>query len=48
MIIYNVTIKVDKTIADEWLNWLKDEHIADVTGTGCFTNARYYEAAGSR
>ena len=39
MIIYNVTVKVDKTIADEWLNWLKDEHIADVTGTGCFTNA---------
>ena len=40
MIIYNVTIKVDKTIAEEWLNWLKDEHITDVTGTGCFTNAR--------
>ena len=40
MIIYNVTIKVDKTIAEAWLNWLKDEHIADVTGTGCFTNAK--------
>ena len=39
MIIYNVTIKVDKTIAEAWLNWLKDEHIADVTGTGCFTKA---------
>ncbi len=39
MIIYNVTIKVDKSIADAWLNWLKEEHIPEVTGTGCFSNA---------
>jgi hypothetical protein len=40
MIIYNVTIKVDKSIADEWLRWLQTEHIADVVSTGCFTQAR--------
>ncbi len=39
MIIYNVTITVDKSIANEWLTWLKDEHIPEVTGTGCFTSA---------
>ena len=39
-IIYNVTIKVNAVIANDWLAWLKDEHIADVLGTGCFTNAR--------
>lgn len=39
MIIYNVTIKVDKSIAAEWLAWLKEEHIPEVTGTGCFTSA---------
>ena len=39
MIIYNVTIKTAHSIADEWLNWLKEEHIADVINTGCFTHA---------
>ncbi len=39
MIIYNVTIKISKSIADNWMQWLKEEHIPDVTGTGCFTTA---------
>jgi hypothetical protein len=39
MVIYNVTIKVEHTIADKWLTWLKEEHIPDVIGTGCFTHA---------
>ncbi|NOT52897.1 MAG: DUF4286 family protein [Chitinophagaceae bacterium] len=39
MIIYNVTIKVDPSIAREWLEWLKKEHIPDVINTGCFTHA---------
>jgi hypothetical protein len=38
-IIYNVTIQVDSSIADAWLQWLKDIHIPDVIGTGCFINA---------
>jgi Domain of unknown function (DUF4286) len=40
MIIYNVTIKVDHSIADAWLSWLREEHIPEVIGTGCFTDAR--------
>ncbi len=39
MIIYNITIKVNTEIHSEWLNWLKEEHIPDILGTGCFTNA---------
>ena len=39
MIIYNVTIKVNSSIQEEWLLWLKEEHIPDITGTGCFTHA---------
>lgn len=39
MIIYNVTIKVENSIADKWLGWLKEEHIPDMISTGCFTNA---------
>ena len=37
MIIYNVTIKVEASIADAWLNWLLKEHVPDVMQTGCFT-----------
>ena len=39
MIIYNVTLKVESTIAGNWLAWLKEEHIPDIINTGCFTHA---------
>lgn len=39
MIIYNVTVKPDPSIAGEWLVWLREEHVPDVMGTGCFTKA---------
>jgi hypothetical protein len=38
MIIYNVTIKVEASIAADWLMWMKQEHIPDVMGTGCFSS----------
>ena len=38
MFIYNVTIKVDNCIAEDWLTWLKEEHIPEVMETGCFTS----------
>lgn len=40
MIIYNVTIKVDNDVADVWVAWMKNEHIADVLSTGLFADAR--------
>ncbi len=39
MLIYNVTTKVSQAIADDWLHWLKDEHIPAITATGYFTHA---------
>jgi Domain of unknown function (DUF4286) len=36
MIIYNVTIKTDWSIANNWLHWLLEEHIPEVMQTGCF------------
>src|ERR1043165_1842011 len=36
MLIYNVTTKVDWSIADEWLQWMQEIHMPEVTGTGCF------------
>lgn len=38
-IIYNVTTKVAELVAENWLHWMKEEHIPDVVGTGCFTHA---------
>lgn len=43
MIIYNVTVKVDNSIADEWVQWMKHEHLADVVGTGMFFDSRLYQ-----
>ncbi|MEY8849680.1 DUF4286 family protein [Psychroserpens sp. XS_ASV72] len=39
MIIYNVTVNVDNSIHDEWLEWMKTEHIPQVLGTGKFEKA---------
>jgi hypothetical protein len=39
MIIYNVTIKVDRSIHDAWLQWLKEEHVPEMIATKCFTHA---------
>jgi hypothetical protein len=38
MIIYNVTIKIEQSIADQWLQWLLNEHIPDIMQTGCFSS----------
>jgi hypothetical protein len=39
MIIYNVTTKVEHSIATEWLQWLRKEYIPAMIDTGCFTKA---------
>lgn len=39
MILYNVTVKPEKDIADNWLAWLQQEHIPEMIQTGCFTHA---------
>ena len=39
-VIYNVTIKVEASIADAWLHWLLNEHIPEIMQTGCFTDKR--------
>jgi hypothetical protein len=37
-IIYNVTVKVENQIADDWIKWLFKEHIPAIMQTGCFFN----------
>ena len=36
MYIYNVTIKIDNSIHEGWLQWMKEIHIPAVMKTGCF------------
>jgi hypothetical protein len=40
MIIYNVTSKVAFEIEAEWVKWMREEHLAEVVATGCFTHAQ--------
>lgn len=36
MIIYNVTVKIDQDVHDDWLQWMQECHIPDVMSTGLF------------
>ena len=38
MIIYNITTKVEKQVADDWLQWMLNEHINDILKTKCFVD----------
>lgn len=40
MYIYNVTLKVAIDRADEWIQWMRTEHILQVMATGCFSGYR--------
>jgi len=40
MILYNVTLRVDEEIHDDWVQWMKAIHIADVMKTGLFIDYR--------
>lgn len=40
MLIYNVTIKVNWSIHDAWLEWMQQVHMPDVVATGCFTGSQ--------
>lgn len=40
MIVYNVTVSIDPTIEEDWLNWMKQTHIPDVMATGHFRDSK--------
>lgn len=39
MIIYNVTINVDESIHNQWMEWMTGKHIPDMLKIGKFTKA---------
>jgi len=42
MVLYNVTIKIDKTVADEWVQWMKHEHMPELMQTGLFVDSKLF------
>lgn len=42
MILYNVTVNVDKDTETEWLSWMRETHIPDVLATGMFLENKLY------
>lgn len=43
MMLYNVTIAIDKPEEARWLIWMRDRHIPAVLNTGYFTDFKMYK-----
>ncbi|MGB7786085.1 MAG: DUF4286 family protein [Salinimicrobium sp.] len=39
MYIYNVTVNIQEDVHDDWVEWMKKEHIPDMLKTGKFIKA---------
>ncbi|CAN5418756.1 DUF4286 family protein [soil metagenome] len=37
MILYNVTVSIDSSIENEWIEWIREVHIPDLMKTGLFS-----------
>jgi hypothetical protein len=43
MILYNVTFGIDKEIEEDWVRWMKEDHIPEVLNTGIFVGHKFYK-----
>ena len=41
MLLYNVTVNVESSVEEDWLLWMKEEHIPMVLNTGLFSGYRF-------
>ncbi len=41
MILYNVTVNIEDDVHNEWLEWMKNEHIPEVMETGFFKEYKF-------
>ncbi len=42
MVLYNVTIKIEHSVAEEWVRWMQEEHMPELMKTGCFTEYKLF------
>src|SRR5580698_3962848 len=43
MILYNVTIGIDKEVEQEWVTWMQEKHIPDILKTDLFDGYKFYK-----
>jgi hypothetical protein len=43
MLLYNITIGIDKEVEYEWLHWMKTVHIPEVMRTNLFSDFKIYK-----
>jgi hypothetical protein len=45
-VFYNVTVSLDPSIEQDWLQWMKEQHIPDVLATGMFLQSKILRVRG--
>jgi hypothetical protein len=43
MLLYNMTVGIDRDIESEWVDWIKEEHIPVVMKTELFAEVKMYK-----
>lgn len=43
MIIYNVTVKLESEVYEDWIKWMKEVHVPEVMQTGFFLENEIYQ-----
>ena len=43
MLLYNVTVGIDKETEQEWISWVKTTHIPSVMKVGVFVDYKFYK-----
>lgn len=43
MLLYNVTVGIDRDSEEEWLQFMREKHIQAVLDTGLFTGYKFYK-----
>ena len=43
MILYNVTVAIDKKVETEWIAWMKQIHIPEVMETNQFEESKFFK-----
>ncbi len=43
MILYNVTVAIDKKVEQDWVQWMKENHIPEVLETNQFVEHKFFK-----
>lgn len=43
LVLYNVTVNIEQSVENDWLQWMKAEHIPKVLATGMFVENKIFK-----